>query len=40
MKKFSNCKVVPGESVTSQHRVLIGKMSPEVKAKEKVVKTR
>ncbi|XP_069971534.1 uncharacterized protein [Penaeus vannamei] len=32
LKEFSRCKVVPGESATSQNRVLIGEMSLEVKA--------
>lgn len=30
LKEFSACKGVPGECVTRQHKVLVGKMSQEV----------
>ena len=36
LKEFSDCKVVPGESVAKQHRVLIGKVSLEVKMRKKL----
>ncbi|XP_063859148.1 craniofacial development protein 2-like [Scylla paramamosain] len=36
LKEFSDCKVVPGESVARQHRVLIGNLSLKVKARRKV----
>ncbi|KAK4305270.1 hypothetical protein Pmani_022829 [Petrolisthes manimaculis] len=36
LKEFGDCKVVPGESVAKQHRVLIGKMSLEIKKRKAV----
>ncbi len=35
MKEFSDCKVVPGESVARQHRVLVGNLSLKVKTRRK-----
>ncbi|KAK4323664.1 hypothetical protein Pmani_005638 [Petrolisthes manimaculis] len=34
LKEFGDCKVVPGESVAKQHRVLIGKTSLEIKKRK------
>ncbi|XP_065646141.1 NACHT, LRR and PYD domains-containing protein 6-like isoform X3 [Hydra vulgaris] len=36
LKEVSDCKVVPGESVAKQHRMVIGKMVLEVKKKKRV----
>ncbi|XP_065675781.1 uncharacterized protein LOC136091988 [Hydra vulgaris] len=36
LKEFSDCKVVPGESVAKQHRMVICRMVLEVKKKKRV----
>ncbi|XP_063888879.1 uncharacterized protein LOC135115795 [Scylla paramamosain] len=36
LKEFSDCKVVPGESVARQHKVLVWNLSLKVKTRRKV----